>query len=125
MMEKDNWEIYEKKEIIDDLYQNKFDKNNKQIDIIFNDNNDEKEKYKLISEEKELLLCKENIINQTYKDKKEYEIKIKDLYKGEEGKDFYYINKENLKEKYLKYVFELNKNYNDIRLKIRFRLKNL
>ena len=114
MMEKDNWEIYEKKEIIDDLYQNKFDKNNKQIDIIFNDNNDEKEKYKLISEEKELLLCKENIINQTYKDKKEYEIKIKDLYKGEEGKDFYYINKENLKEKYLKYVFELNKNYNDI-----------
>ena len=116
-MEGDKWENYNKEEIIKDLYQTKYEKNKKQIDIIFNDSYELKEKYKLIKEEKEILLCKENIINEAYNNRgQNYEIKIEELYKGEEGKDFYYINKENLKEKYLRYIFELNKNNNDIKI---------
>ena len=116
-MEGDKWENYNKEEIINDLYQTKYEKNKKQIDITFDSSNEQKEKYKLIKEEKEILLCKENTINKAnINGGKNYEIKIEELYKGEEGKDFYYINKENLKEKYLKYIFELNKNNNDIRI---------
>ena len=114
-MEEDKWENYNKNEIINDLYQEKYEKNKQQVDIIFSDNNEQKEKYKLINEENEILLCKESLLNETFKNNdKNYKIKIEELYKGKEGKDIYYINKGNLKEKYLKYIFELNKNNNDI-----------
>ena len=106
--------IPEKEEDINELYQSRFEKSYDEIDIIFSDNeNKDEEKYKLINDKNEILLCKEDKINEIRINKdNDNKIKIEELFKGEEDKSFYYINKEKLKEKYLNYLFQQNK-YND------------
>ena len=112
---KDDFEVYDKKEIINNLYENKSHniKNNSNI-FFFNPINQKEEKYTLLNEEKELLLCKHDILNETIKENNNYNIKIGELFQGKENKNYYYINKEKLKEKYLYNFFELNKNSNDL-----------
>ena len=84
---------------------------NKEIDVIFTNENDKKEeKYKLLNEEKESLLIKEDFIKNNFGN---YQIKISELFQNE-GPGQYYINKEKAKEKYLKNIFELEKKTEDI-----------
>ena len=81
---------------------------NKQLDITFtNPQSEKEEKYKFLDEEKESLLLKEFFINN------QYQIRIQELFQNEnEGQ--YYINKEKIKEKYLKNCFDLDKNNQDL-----------
>ena len=61
------------------------------------------EKYQLINEKNEMLLCKEDLFDKV-KDEigESYDIKIIELLKRKDEKDYYYINKEELKQRYLK-----------------------
>ena len=76
------------------------------------------ENYKLLNEQEEILLCKEESINEikSKKENKEEEIKIKELYKGEDNNSVYYINKKELKKKYIMKIDlnEDNENLNAI-----------
>ena len=109
----DKFDIYNKK-IIDNLYRRKTIYRRTNIDIGFNNPiNQVEERYTLLNEENELLLINQNIF-QKEKENNQNNLKIKELFKGEENENYYYINKEELKEKYLKNYFELNKNSNDI-----------
>ena len=84
---------------------------NKEIDVTFINENDKKEeKYKLLNEEKESLLIKEDFIKNNFGN---YQIKISELFQNESPGQ-YYINKEKAKEKYLKNIFELEKKTEDI-----------
>ena len=79
---------------------------NKEIDVTFTNEQDKKEeKYKLLNEEKESLLIREDYIKNNYGN---YQIKISELFQNESPGQ-YYINKEKAKEKYLKNIFELEK----------------
>ena len=72
--------------------------------------NHKEEKYHLITEEKEMLLCKEDIFNKVKNEIGENdEIKIIELIKRENENNYYYINKEDLKQRYLKDFFDLEK----------------
>ena len=68
------------------------------------------EKYHLINEKNEMLLCKEDLFDKV-KDEigESYDIKIIELLKRKDEKDYYYINKEELKQRYLKNFFDLDK----------------
>ena len=84
---------------------------NKEIDVTFTNEQDKKEeKYKLLNEEKESLLIREDYIKNNYGN---YQIKISELFQNESPGQ-YYINKEKAKEKYLKNIFELEKKTEDI-----------
>ena len=90
------------------------EKDNSNNITFINPINQKEEKYYLINEEKEILLCKEDIIKEIKTNHgNNYDIKIKDLFKGNEN-NCYYINKEELKEKHLENLFELDKNANDL-----------
>jgi len=84
---------------------------NKQVDAVFTNEEDNKEeKYKLFDEEKESLLIKEALLP----GKSDcYEVKISELFQGENN-EVYYINKEKSKEKYLNNCFETDKKGEDI-----------
>ena len=84
---------------------------NREIEIILKDPyNQKEEKYHLITEEKEMLLCKEDIVNKVKNEIGENnEFKILELLKREEENNYYYINKEELKQRYLKNFFDLDK----------------
>ena len=114
----DDWGIYEKKDIIDDLYNYKVDSiKNNIMDINFYDIKQKKEEeYKLIKDGNELLLCKENIIKEKIISNDYDKIKIGELFNNEDNEDYYYINKEKLKEKYLHNIFEIDKNINDVKI---------
>ena len=82
----------------------------KQIDVTFTDEENKKEeKFKLLNEEKESLLIREDLISNKFG-----QIKIKELFQNESPQQ-YYINKEKAKEKYLKNIFELEKKDEDIK----------
>ena len=84
---------------------------NRQINITFNNEKDQKEEnYILLSQKKEALLIKEELIKNNINN---YQIKINELFKTENTEQ-YYINKEKLKEKYLNNCFELDKKGEDI-----------
>ena len=72
----------------------------------------------MLNEEEEILLCNEEAINEikSKKGNKEEEIKIKELYKGEDNNSVYYINKKELKKKYIMKtdLNEDNENINSI-----------
>lgn len=94
-------------------------KNKKEINLsIYNYTEKKLENYKLLNEQEEILLCKEESINEikSKKDNKEEEIKIKELYKGEDNNSVYYINKKELKKKYIMKIDlnEDNENLNAI-----------
>ena len=85
---------------------------NRQIDVIFtNEQENIEEKYKLLIEEKESLLIKEDAIKNQIGD---YQIKINELFQNNETNGQYYVNNEKSKEKYLNNCFELDKNSKDI-----------
>ena len=81
---------------------------NKQIDVTFtNEVNQKEENYILLDEEKETLLIKRDFASNNY------QARIQELFQNESN-DQYYINKEKLKEKYLNNLFELDKSNKDI-----------
>ena len=90
------------KELLNEDFTNEDEKISKEIEVdIFDYNTKKFEKYKLLNENEELLLCKEeniqNIISQ--KDNQEEYIKIKELYKGEEDDSIFYLNKKEIIKK--------------------------
>ena len=100
----ENQFINEFEELLYDEVEEENKKNRKEIDLnIYNYSEKKLEKYKLLNEEDEILLCKEEILNEikSKKENKEEEIKIQELYKGEDNNSFYYVNKKELKKKYL------------------------
>ena len=114
LIEKESEEL-----ISEEIYEieNKNKKNNsKEINLsIFNYNTNKLEKYKLLNEEDELLLCKEEPLNQikSKKENKDEDVKIKELYKGEDNNSLFYLNKKELKKKYLKIEENLNEDKED------------
>ena len=106
MKENEDNQIEEGQELLtDETYEIQNKKMSKEINLNIYDYKEKKlEKYKLINEEEELLLCKEEFLNEIKKNKenKEEDIKIKELFKGEDDDNFYYLNKNELKKKYLK-----------------------
>ena len=86
---------------------------NKEINLsIFNYDKKISENFKLINEEEEILLCKEEIINEIeLKREKKDEIKIAELFKGEDTDSIYYLNKKDLRKKYLKIEENINEDY--------------
>ena len=77
---------------------------------IFNYNEKKPDNYILLNQDEDLLLCKEEAIKEI-KSKKENneEIKIKELFKGEDNDSFFYINKKETKKHFLKNIIELDK----------------
>ena len=101
--------------IFDELNEIENKKNKKEINLcIYNYTQKKMENYKLLNEEEEILLCKEEAFNEI-KSKRENneEIKIKELYKGEDNDSFYYINKKELKKKYLM-ITDLNEDNENV-----------
>ena len=140
MKEKQEDQIENEFEVLlyDEVYEYENKKNKKEINLnIYNYAEKKTEKYKLLNEEEEILLCKEEDLNEirTKKENIEEEIRIKEIYKGEDSDSFYYINKKELKKKYLmrtdinednenihaiidnKNQKEMEKLYNEIQLK--------
>ena len=103
LIEKESEEL-----ISEEIYEieNKNKKNNsKEINLsIFNYNTNKLEKYKLLNEEDELLLCKEEALNKikSKKENKDEDVKIKELYKGEDNNSLFYLNKKRIEEKIFK-----------------------
>ena len=108
----------EEKQILlyNEIYWNNEDKNvNKKIDInIFDNDNKNVEKYILLNEENEILLCKEEEINKI-KSKKESDedIKIKELYNGQDDDSFYYLDKMHIKQNLLKNSIEFERTFSN------------
>ena len=77
---------------------------------IFSNKEKKPDNYILLNQDEDLLLCKEEAIKEI-KSKKENneEIKIKELYKGEDNDSFFYINKKETKKNFLKNIIELDK----------------
>ena len=120
-MKKNDWEVYEKEDLINDLYQYKVDNiKNKVINIsLFDSEQQKKEEYKLLKGENELLLCKKEIIKEKIYLNNFGNIKIGELFNNEYNEyneDYYYINKDELKQKYLHNLFELDENINDVKI---------
>ena len=112
---KENQIEKESEELISEEIYEIEDKNKKSITKeinlnIFNYNTNKLEKYKLLNEEDELLLCKEEALNEikSKKENKDEDVKIKELYKGEDNYSLFYLNKNELKKKYLKIEGNLN-----------------
>ena len=85
--------------------------NNKSINLTIFDYTQKKlENFKLLNEEDEILLCKEEAFNDyiSKKEDKGEEIKIKELFKGEDNDLFYYLNKTELRKKYYNIGENLN-----------------
>ena len=77
---------------------------------IFNYNEKKPDNYILLNQDEDLLLCKEEAIKEinSNKENKE-EIKIKELFKGEDNDSFFYINKKETKKNFLKNIIKLDK----------------
>ena len=94
-----------------------FDKNyeNKNIfkEIEFNIYDYQKKKsdnYKLLNENEEILICKEDLIENIKSKKENGEfIKISDIYQGEEEDSLFYLNKKEMAKKLMKSTINLEK----------------
>ena len=77
---------------------------------IFSNKEKKPDNYILLNQDEDLLLCKEEAIKEinSNKENKE-EIKIKELFKGEDNDSFFYINKKETKKHFLKNIIELDK----------------
>ena len=112
---KDDWEMFEKNDIINDLYDHKTNKFEDEFKVLFKDSKFQKdEPYTLINKENEIVLCKNELYNELKSGK--YKITIEEFFKDEESDKCYYINKEKMSEEHLKNLFELDKNNEDIRI---------
>ena len=73
------------------------------------------ENFKLLNEEDEILLCKEEALNDLLSKKEDKEeIKIKELFKGEDNDSFFYLNKTELRKKYYNIGENLNEDPENI-----------
>ena len=90
--------------------------NNKEINLTIFDYTQKKlENFKLLNEEDEILLCKEEALNDLLSKKEDKEeIKIKELFKGEDNDSFYYLNKTELRKKYYNIGENLNEDSENI-----------
>ena len=91
--------------LYDDYYENENKKINKEINVnIFDSEKKNVENYKLLNEEEEILLCKEEVIKEikSKKENQEENIKIKELFNGEDDNSIYYLNKKEIKKKLFK-----------------------
>ena len=117
MKENQNKEISPEKLIDDETGEKDGKSNNKEINLTIFDYDQKKlENFKLLNEEEEILLCKEEAINDfklKKKDKGE-EIKIKELFKGEDNDSFYYLNKIELRKKYYNIEENLNEDFENV-----------
>ena len=107
--------------LYDELYLNENNKVNKTIDLSIYDNNTKKiENYKLINEEDEILLCKEEEIKEikNIKENDENNILIKELYEGEDNDFIFYLNKNKIKNKLLKNSIEFERSYSNTTIDI-------
>ena len=116
---KDEWEVYEKKDIINDLFDDLFDDKVNKIEdkfkVSIKDSIEQKdEPYTLINKENEIILCRNDLLNELNSGK--YRVKIEEFFKDEESDNCYFINKKKIKEEHLKHLFELDKNNEDIRI---------
>ena len=111
---KEDWEIYEKKDIIDDLFDEKTNKIEDHFKISIKDSDQKDEAYTLINKENEIILCKNELLSELNSGK--YRIKIEEFSKDEDSDNCYYINKEKMKKEHLKNLFELDKNNEDIKI---------
>lgn len=103
--------------IMNEIEENEPQKVNKEIRLnIFNYEQNKFENFKLLNEEEELLLCKEDLLNQikSKKDDIGENITIKELFNGEDNDSLYYLNKNNLRVKYLKIEENINEDNEDI-----------
>jgi len=99
---KENQEEDENKELLDEDFVNENEKIPKEIDVdIFDYNTKKIVKYKLLNENEELLLCKEEKIQniRSKNDNQEDDIKITELFEGEEDDSTFYLNKKEIKQK--------------------------
>ena len=95
--------LIEKEDIIIDTSENSSEKTSKEINIsIYDHSKRKKENYKLLNESDDLLFCKEEIFTEIKSQKEKKDIKIKELYTGQERDSFFYINKKEIKKNLMK-----------------------
>ena len=111
---KNEWEIYQKNDIINNLYNDKNNKIEEQFQVSIKDSDQKEESYTLINKKNDIILCKNDLLNELNSGK--YKIKIEEFFKDEDSDNCYYINKEKMKEVHLKNLFELEKNNEDIKI---------
>jgi len=111
---KNEWEIYQKNDIINNLYNDKNNKIEEQFQVSIKDSDQKEESYTLINKKNDIILCKNDLLNELNSGK--YKIKIEEFFKDEDSDNCYYINKEKMKEEHLKNLFELEKNNEDIKI---------
>ena len=91
--------------LYDEFEINENNKIDKEINLsIYNFSKKKSENFKLINEEKEILLCQEEMFNEikSKKENKDEDVKIQELFKGEDNDSVYYLNKTELRKKYLR-----------------------
>ena len=95
--------------LFDENYENK--NISKEIDFsIYDYQNKKSEKFKLLNEKEEILICKEDLIENIKSTKENEEfIKISDIYKGEEEDSLFYLNKKEVSKKLIKNAINLEK----------------
>ena len=112
---KDDWEVYEKKDIINDLFDDKANQIEDKFKVSIKDSIEQKdEPYTLINKENEIILCRNDLLNELNSGK--YRVKIEEFFKDEDSDNCYFINKKKIKEEHLKHLFELDKDNEDIRI---------
>ena len=120
MKEKDKNEVEdkdEKEELLNELFEEENKHIKKEIKIsLLNPVNEKLEDYTLIDEEDEILFCKNEVINEikSKKENKEEDIKIKELYNGEDNDSFFYLNKKEIKQKLIQSSIDLEEKENSI-----------
>ena len=101
--------------LYDELYQNENKILANKIDLnIYNNNTKKSENYKLLNEEDEILLCKEEEIKKIKESKENGDdIKIKELYKGDDNDSIFYLNKNKIRNNLLKNSMEFERNFSN------------
>ena len=95
--------LVEKEDLIIESSESSEEKMSKEINInIYDHTKKKKEQYKLINESDDLLFCKEEIFTEIKSKNENKEIKIKELYSGEDADSFFYINKKEMKKNLMK-----------------------
>ena len=100
--------------LIGDMNESNNEKVEKEIDVnIFNFQSKNIENYKLLDDAENIILCKEDKSKEikSIKESKKENIKIKEFYDKQEGDSFYYLNKKEIKKKFLINILNIEKYY--------------
>ena len=95
---KDEWEVYEKNDIINDLFDDKTNQIEDHFKVSFKDSDQKDETFTLINKENEIILCKNDLLNELKSGK--YRIKIEEFFKDKDSDNCYYMNKEKMKQEH-------------------------